>query len=373
MSAQVKGWCPSAHRPMMSGDGLLVRVKLHMAQLEVSQATTLCDLAQTYGNGMIDITSRANMQIRGVSKADHLKLLTALIDAGLVDADPNIEAKRTLTVTPFWRKGDLTDRLGASLMSHLNKLPNLPDKMGVVLDTGSAPLLQSTAGDFRFETAESGALILRADGAPMGRKIDEGTAATALNEMAAWFIETGGANSGRMARHLKSAALPMTWQTAQPVKATDRPNPGAAFGGHLYGVPFGQSDAAALLDLLHQSHASYLRVTPWRMLFLEGSCAVQPPEFLSQPDPLMDMAACPGAPACAQATVETRALARSLAAKAIGTIHVSGCAKGCARQAPCDITLVGNNGRFDLVQNGRPGDTPASTGHSAADILQRIG
>ena len=32
MSApQVKGWCPGAHRPMMSGDGLVVRIRPRLA------------------------------------------------------------------------------------------------------------------------------------------------------------------------------------------------------------------------------------------------------------------------------------------------------------------------------------------------------
>lgn len=373
MSAQVKGWCPSAHRPMMSGDGLLVRIKPHMGQFEAHQTANLCDLAQTFGNGIIDITSRANLQIRGVTEADHPKLLAALIDAGLVAADPKLEAKRTLTVMPFWRKGDLTDRLGATLVKQIKKLPDLPDKMGVVLDCGTAPMLQNTAGDFRFETSDTGALILRADGASFGREIDVSTAARALLEMAEWFIETGGKEAGRIARHIKSVPLPDAWLTAQSGQPVDSPAPGSVFGGRLFGVPFGQTEAAALCDLVERSHASHLRVTPWRMLFLENSRAVHSPAFLDRQDPILDVIACPGAPACAQASVETRTLARRLAPKIKGTLHVSGCAKGCARHAPSDITLVGNEGRFDLVHNGGPGDTPATKGLSAADILQLIG
>jgi precorrin-3B synthase len=72
---------------------------------------------------------------------------------------------------------------------------------------------------------------------------------------------------------------------------------------------------------------------------------------------LLRIEACPGAPACASATVDTRAEARRLAAMDLpGTIHVSGCAKGCARSAPADLTLVGHEGRFGVVRNGTARD-----------------
>ncbi|MEO9826438.1 MAG: cobalamin biosynthesis protein CobG [Paracoccaceae bacterium] len=370
MSGEVKGWCPSAHRPMMSGDGLLVRVKPRMARLTVQQAIKLCDLAEGFGNGMIDVTSRANLQIRGVSEAHFSALLTNLIAEGLVESDAQREASRTLTVTPFWQQGDLSARLAITL-EHVH-LPELPDKMGIVLDTGPAPLLQNTSGDFRFEAGEEGALILRAEGADQGRVIAEQDAPEALAEMVAWFIETGGAESKRMARHLKRVTLPKEWQTTLPARSAERPVPGGAIGGRLFGVPFGQADAGALRDLIQKSNATNMRVTPWRMLFLEDAKSADVPGFLNQPDPLLDVAACPGAPACAQSSVVTRDIARRLAPRAVGTLHVSGCAKGCARRSPADLTLVGRDGRFDLVKAGLPGDTPHQSGLSAAEVMQMV-
>lgn len=369
MSAQIKGWCPSAHRPMMSGDGLLVRVRPRKARLSADAVHSLCDLALRFGNGMIDITSRANLQIRGVSEADHPTLLSALIDAGLVDANPAHET--TMTVMPFWRADDLSDRLASMLeQTILPTLPPLPDKMGVVVDTGPARMLTQTSGDFRFETSDAGALILRADGAKKGWAIDEQDALSALSEMIAWFLKTGGGESGRMARHLNAAALPAAWQTAQPSPLSQQPEPGEAFGGHIIGVPFGQTDAAALKDLMTLSKASHLRVTPWRMLLLENAQAIDVDGFLNQYDPLLGAAACPGAPACSQASVATRGLARRLVPAVKGSLHVSGCAKGCASRARAEVTLVGRNGRFDLVQNGSPADTPVKEGLDEAEVLE---
>ena len=64
----IKGWCPGALRPMLSGDGLVVRVRPYGGRLDATQAAGLADLAERYGNGLIDVTSRANLQIRGVSE-----------------------------------------------------------------------------------------------------------------------------------------------------------------------------------------------------------------------------------------------------------------------------------------------------------------
>ena len=43
----VKGWCPDAWHPMISGDGLLVRVKPRLGRLTREQALALCDAAAT--------------------------------------------------------------------------------------------------------------------------------------------------------------------------------------------------------------------------------------------------------------------------------------------------------------------------------------
>ena len=73
-------------------------------------------------------------------------------------------------------------------------------------------------------------------------------------------------------------------------------------------------------------------------------------------DPLLRIEACPGAPDCKSSSVDARGDARRLAALASaqgydGSIHVSGCAKGCARSAPSKLVLVGKAGRYRLVRN----------------------
>ncbi|MCU9839034.1 cobalamin biosynthesis protein CobG [Ruegeria sp. WL0004] len=358
----VQGWCPGAHRPMMSGDGLVVRVRPRLARLRVSQALGLCALAERFGNGTIDLTNRANLQLRGVTEADHQPLLAELAALDLLDSEPGIEVRRNILFSPLYREGDMTDRLGCELTARLGELPALPAKFGFAIDTGAGRLLSRDSADIRLERSADG-LILRADGMATGREVTEGEAIDRLIELARWFADRFTADTRRMARLVRAVPLPTNWQGTEPGPVGAPLVPGDTALGPLYGAAFGQLPAQALASLLRDSGATRLRVTPWRLILLEGAQAIPAREFVScAGDPLLTTDACPGAPYCPQAQAETRDLARVLAGRVSGSLHVSGCAKGCARMGAADITLVGNGGRFDLVKQGRAGDEPCQRG-----------
>jgi len=121
------------------------------------------------------------------------------------------------------------------------------------------------------------------------------------------------------------------------------------------------------------SLAPALRLTPWRMILLEGLCEM--PQFddlvTRADDPRLRIAACTGAPGCPGAKAETRALAAALAPHLPkdARLHVSGCAKGCAHPKPSALTLVGTDGGFDLVRSGTARDAPALRSLSREKIL----
>ena len=365
---EIKGWCPGAFRPMMSGDGLVVRIRPRLARMTAEQALGLCDLAQRFGSGVIDLTNRANLQIRGVSEDAHEPLLQALNALDLLDADPALESRRNILMTPLWQRGDKSARLARAILNSLSELPQMPAKVGFAVDTGPASLLVEDSADFRFERSTDG-IILRADGCARGRPVTEDTAMDALHELAAWFDAHRSETRRRMASVLARHDLPEDWTTTQPRPRGTRPAPGEVALGALRGAPFGQIDAAALHTLLHETEASALRVTPWRLFLLEGVSMPQTSFITAPDDPLLTTDACPGAPFCPQASVETRALARELAPRINGSLHVSGCAKSCARRSAADMTLTGRDGAFDLVKNGHPWDAPILTGLSPETIL----
>jgi len=366
----VKGWCPGAYRPMMSGDGLILRVRPRLGRITPVQARGLCDVSQRFGNGIIDLTSRANLQLRGVREDAHQTVLDALLALDLLDATPALESRRNIAITPFWRSGDINTLLHDDLCARLGELPELPAKMGYAIDAGAGPVLGDTPADIRFEIGTNGNLILRLDGIPKGRTVTPQTAIDAVIDAAKWFCDTGGRTAKRMARHVKSVTPPPGWCAEAPAASASRCAPGTTANGHVYGAAFGSLDAATLRALISASSAAALRVTPWRLFLLEGAQPCDAKGYITDPDDQTLRAhACPGAPACAEATVDTRTLARALAPYHPDGLHVSGCAKGCAHPLPCATTLVGQNGAFDLVKQGHPWDQPRQRGLGAADLM----
>ena len=143
-----KGWCPGALKPMETGDGLLARVRAPRGRLSLDQAAALAEAAIACGNGAIGLTARANLHLRGLSEQTLPELHARLEDAGLIDADPEIERLRNIVASPL---DDLDPEalldLGpsvASLETRLKEdenLRQLPAKFSFVLDAlGRLPL-----------------------------------------------------------------------------------------------------------------------------------------------------------------------------------------------------------------------------------------
>lgn len=382
----IRGWCPGAHRPMASGDGLVVRMRPPMGELSPAQAHGLADLAERFGGGVVELTNRANLQLRGVREDAHGALIDGLAGLGLLDGDASGEGRRNIVLDPFrpLAADDRQGRVAACLAGGLADpgLAGLPSKFGFVVDAGPVRRLEGVSGDIRVE-ASGRSLILRADGCATGRAAHGPVEAAAMAlDLARWFIGAGGVGAdgrGRMARHLALAALPAAFAgTLVPNPAAPPPRPGPVPDGVCAAVAFGQL-AAGDLRRMAGCGAPVLRITPWRMVFLPGAradrlagCA----GLLTDPaDPLLRVTACTGAPGCPQASVETRALARALAPRLEdgATLHVSGCAKGCAHSGRSDLTLVGRGGCFDLVLAGRAWDRPAQSGLAPQDAARAVG
>lgn len=326
----VKGWCPGALRPMASGDGLIVRVRPWGGALSISQMQGLADTARRFGNGHIDLTRRANLQLRGVADSTLGGLQTALEALGLLDREAEAEAVRNVMVGPL--AGAETRALARSLTETIvsdRRLWGLPAKFGWLVDEASQATILDQPADIALCVMERGVAV-RGSGKWLGRvpydKATEVAVALAL----------GGT----------------------PVLEALAAVPGN--GGRPLGIvaPFGRLEAAQLRELMALATAAgahEVRLSPWRALHfdvpVEGAAALG--LIVDADDPLLRIDACPGAPSCRSSTVDTRAMARRLAARPfVGTLHVSGCAKGCSRSAPADLVLVGIEGRYGIVHNG---------------------
>ena len=351
----LKGWCPGALRPMQSGDGLVVRIRPRLARLTAAQLRGIAAASLTHGNGVIDLTARANLQLRGVTEASHGPLLADLDALGLIDPDAQTESHRNVVVTPFWLGAEVQN-LAETLYTALRSGPELPGKFGFALDIGEKRVLADTSADIRLESGAKG-LILRADGATGGQRVSLATAVPEALRMAVWFLTSGGAANGRgrMAEHLTRVSPPFD-TTQIPYEKAVAQVPGLTAIGALIAFEFGTLRAELLADLADLSPA--IRVTPWRMLLVEAATVAPRPGIITEPDdPRLRVLACTGAPGCPQGLQETRKLARRLApAVPLGKLlHISGCGKGCAHSRPADLTLSGTPRGFALLPGARAG------------------
>ncbi len=361
MSFVVKGWCPGALRPMMSGDGLVVRIRPRMARLTAVQVRVVAEAALKHGNGVIDLTARANLQLRGVRPDRHLALLDDLDAVGLIDPDEAAERRRNVVVTPFWVAGDGTDEV-VSVVLNVLALPEfagLPGKFGVSVDL-ARPVLQAVSADIRIERLGQGWLV-RPDGFPFGAwalDVDP-----ALRRLLAWFLGFG---AGRMAA-LRGRTLPAGFDHPAVEMPFD-PAPGVQDLGRMVGFAFGQVRAEILFALSDCA----VRITPWRMILIEGGGPDVSGLISDASDPLLRVTACTGAPGCAQALQQTRTLARDLAPLVpLGQhLHISGCAKGCAHPGVADVTLRATAAGFDLIRAGRASDASQEVFTTATNLFK---
>lgn len=358
---RIKGWCPGALRPMASGDGLVLRIRARNGRLSIRQAHVIAQLSRHLGNGLIDLTSRANLQLRGLDARGHARAITALRGICLLDDTPQAEARRNVMLSPFAPVGGDAWQVASALSDALTRpdAPDLPGKFGFAIDD-AAPALSAAPADIRLFPAHEGWHIWP-EGADWFLPATTGTAAATAIALGHWFIAQGGTSKGRGRMRDLIARV----QPAPGAMPGDRPGPGPqpAPGRHpqgwLLGFAFGQISPGHLSAL-----ESPIRLTPWRMLLVEGqdSPGIRG-SIRAANDPLLRIHACSGT-RCKQGQANVRDTARQLAPLlALGqSLHVSGCAKGCAHRGHADMTLIATApDRFDLIRNGNIRD--AVTAH----------
>lgn len=375
----VKGWCPGALRPMQSGDGLIARVRPRVGLLSLDQARVLAGLAGRLGNGHIDLTRRANLQIRGLREEDLAELQAELDRLGLIDADAEIEAIRNIMVAPLSATRSTARRIAADLERALaddRRLLKLPTKFGLLVDEGGPASLANERADICLRVVEEKVAV--------GLDSGDGThwlgacPATMATEIVLCGLYAFLDRNPR--RRLRDLPLEDQFKIHSVLSPLLSPLPSfERTGGRALGVvqgavgiaaPFGRLEAACLgrlTDLAAEAGATELRLSPWRTLYsavrdeAAGRSLLEGAEALGlithADDPMLQIEACPGAPDCESSSVDTRGDARRLASLVAargfaGSIHVSGCAKGCAKSGPSDLLLVGSAGRYRVTRDG---------------------
>src|SRR5204862_2339167 len=82
-------------------DAFMLRLRLPGGILLAHQAKGLADIAERFGGGSVDITTRANLQIREIGAAYPLDVLTAIDERGLTSRGAGADNIRNLTGSPL--------------------------------------------------------------------------------------------------------------------------------------------------------------------------------------------------------------------------------------------------------------------------------
>lgn len=398
-----RGWCPTAFRPMMSGDGLLLRIRPEAGSLPVAALKLISEVAQRFGSGDVELTNRANVQIRGLRAETLAAAQAELVRAGLADSEhpdlPNVAVDPLSGIDPESQDvSALADAFEAALKSY-DDLARIPPKFGYAISGEDGGMFG--AADILISATKAGA-CLRLDGdagLAAGIERDEVIAATLRLTGAFLALRRQHADLRRMRDAVAAFGARMLFESAGVTeiqyRAADHVTalaPGlVSYGPHasalVIGLPFGAIDAATLCELCDAAEASgvnRVRISTARSLIFHSEQASALAALLEKSanlglvidpaDPRASLHACPGAPKCANATTQTRIDARLLAEAfathtgKVSDIHVSGCPKGCAHGKSAAWTLVARDGLYDLVRDGTVADKPVLTGLTPAQL-----
>jgi precorrin-3B synthase len=386
-----RGACPGLSAPMLTGDGLLVRLTSSGATIALEVLASLCAAARQHGNGIIEITSRGNIQFRGLSTSSAPAFAAAVgaldieVSEGIpVLADPLSGLDATEILDAGALAGTLREALAAASFA-----ASLAPKISVVIDGGGALHLDDSVADIRLRAVETHSgphlhIALGGDAVtavPIGavptvRAVDcvlrllALLAARRQQSRMRQAIDTDGVSifKSAVAGLMIDEPTPAVRAAAEPIGIHQLQSGVAAVG---IGLPFGHSESEALtglIDAARQAGADGVRTAPGRALLVTGvaSAATRPFAaaaerlgFIVNPDDSRrKVVACAGAPICASGQIPAREIAPAIAIAAGAllhagdVVHISGCPKGCAHPGAAFISVYGRDGICDVHLGG---------------------
>jgi precorrin-3B synthase len=394
-SRLVRGACPSLAAPMQTGDGLLVRLRPSTAGLTVSQFRQLAMAAARHGNGLIEVTARGNLQLRGLTR-NTVPALEADIaradivpDTGLAIETPPLSGKDPTEIADARA---FAARLRA-ILAHLPTPLTLAPKLSIVIDGGGKLTLDAVTADIRVMAVPTGDAGrqwrvsvggTRAGALPVSVGSDETALATVL-DLLKTLDALGPRARGRDLMPVRRGSQSVgSTAIAEPADIrTDQSYVGihaSADQTIALGLQpaFGQIHADELIAFLAVADAhgvDEIRTAPGHALLLLGSLSGAMTElqaaaakfgfWTDAATPASHIATCSGAGGCASATYRTK----HLAAAAVGwvpalldgsvVLHLSGCPKGCAHPGESAIAIVGLPTGFGIVLQGKASGQPA--------------
>jgi precorrin-3B synthase len=354
--------CPGALQVHQAADGALARVRLPGGMITPHQLEALARVATTCASPALELTSRGNLQIRGI--ADTALIADVIAKAGLLPSDTH-ERVRNIIASPLsGRAGGKADIRG--MVTELDgaiqdepALAGLPGRFLFGIDDGRADISGLAADVGVHVVGESAALLLA--GRDTGVRLAVPDVVPMLVAVAAQFADVRGKawrvaeldDPGILLSDLRPSAEPgATWPpvTRPPVGWIEQNDDRVTLG------------AAVPLGVLQASVAEYLAainapmvITPWRSVLVfdldEGvadvALRVLAPMGLvfDENSPWLSVSACTGSPGCEHSAADVRAdAAAAVAEPAGGHRHFVGCERACGSPPTGEVLVATGDG-----------------------------
>lgn len=337
--------CPGVLRPFLADDGAIVRLRRPGGRWPVSLLRQVHGLAAEYGSPVLQLTSRANVQVRGLPDPLPAAFVEQIDALGLLPSTTH-ERVRNIIAAPT---PDL-DRLVTDVDAALRDAPDLAALSGrfvFLLDDAAGHLLNAPF-DLGYQLTSDGGRLWCAG---QTRRCAPENAAGELVRLASVFLAT------RPDRSVWNIT-PDADAVLDGFTATDAPTAGPLTSGP---GPDG-TVAAVPLGLLQGTHLDALPgdadvvVTPWRSLVVRGSVdpdALAAAGLDTHPDSVWSrLTACVGAPYCRRTDTPTIDLATKAAHGADTSLertHVVGCDRACGKPTEAHRLVVAPRGVEDIL------------------------
>jgi precorrin-3B synthase len=337
-----------------AADGGLARVRVPGGRLTTAQLDVLRLAAADLGDGRLELTSRGNVQLRGLQADGPRELSDRMFAAGLLPSMAH-ERVRNILASPLSGLDQQSRYDVLPVATALDRalcersgLAELPGRFLFALDDGRGDLGELAADvAVRAVDERTGLLTLGTRGVP----VEWDVVPELMLAAAEAFLEVRD-QEWRIAEVARGEELVLERLGLRATEVLPAETTRVVAGVHgaalVVTVPLGsltQEQAAALVRV-----GDEVRITPWRSVVVPaGSTGLEEVGLVTTPDSIWEgVTACAGQPGCAKALADVRADATRMLgglARDVGQrVHWSGCERRCGKPAAgfVDVLAVGN-------------------------------
>ncbi|WP_128819531.1 cobalamin biosynthesis protein CobG [Streptomyces sp. S063] len=376
--------CPGTLRLHRADDGALARVRVPGGVLSADRADALLAAAERFGDGELHLTSRGNVQLRGLGAECGGALAELLTAAGLLPSAAH-ERARNIVASPLAGLDGSTPVSG--WLSELDRLvcgsaaaASLSGRFLFALDDGrgdvdalGADVTLIAAGDsclLRIGTADEVFRVPSGEG-PRAALLAAEAFLRAARDSGAWRVKDLPDDvRAALVRAVKAAAGPAVDRPRPSTATPPAPGPHGSSNAISVDVPLGRLTSAQWRPLTETArrHGGELRLTPWRGIVVPGPFgrpedaaaaldALAAAGLITAPDsPWAGVGACIGRPGCAKSLSDVRAEAGA-AVGPVGRLPVywSGCERRCGHPHGewIDVVVTPDGHRISHVRGER--------------------